>query len=59
MRAATTLALTLALTLTLTLGLTVTLTLIKTEYWDRVCGVGNIIYEWRATPMRHTLKAVD
>ena len=40
--------LTLALTLTLTLGLTLTLTLtlIKTEYWDRAGGGGNISYGW-------------
>ena len=35
---------TLTLTLTLTLGLT--LTLIKTEYWDRAGGGGNISYDW-------------
>ena len=32
------------LALTLTLGLT--LTLIKTEYWDRAGGGGNISYDW-------------
>ena len=37
-----TLALTLALTLTLTLGII----LIKTEYWDRAGGKGNISYDW-------------
>ena len=31
---------------TLTLGLTLTLALIKTEYWDRAGGGGNIRYEW-------------
>ena len=36
--------LTLVLTLTLTLGLT--LPLIKTEYWDRAGGGGNISYDW-------------
>ena len=33
-----------SVTLTLTLGLT--LTLIKTEYWDRAGGGGNISYAW-------------
>ena len=33
-----------SVTLTLTLGLT--LTLIKTEYWDRAGGGGNISYDW-------------
>ena len=39
-----TLARTLTLTLTLGLTLTLTLTLIKTEYWDRAGGGGNISY---------------
>ena len=39
-----TLALTLTLTPALTLGLT--LTLIKSEYWDRAGGAGNISYDW-------------
>ena len=43
---ALTATLTLALTLTLTLTLTLGLTLIKTEYWDRAGGGGNISYEW-------------
>ena len=33
-------------TITLTLGLTPTLTLIKTEYWDRAGGGGNMSYDW-------------
>ena len=38
----------------------VTLTLIKTEYWDRAGGGGNISYEWRGTSrMIHTLMALD
>ena len=37
---------TLALTLAPTLGLILTLTLIKTEYWDRAGGGGNISYDW-------------
>ena len=37
---------TLALTLTLTLTLGLTATLIKTEYWDRAGGAGNISYDW-------------
>ena len=32
--------------LTATLALTLALTLIKTEYWDRAGGGGNIRYEW-------------
>ena len=42
------LRLTLTLVLTLTLGLTLTvgLALIKTEYWDRAGGGGNISYGW-------------
>ena len=39
--------------------LTLHLTLIKTEYWDRAGGGGNISYECCGTPMSHTLKAVD
>ena len=35
-----------SVTLTLTLALTLTLTLIKTEYWDRASGGGNISYDW-------------
>ena len=38
--------LSLLLTLHLHLTLTLTLTLIKTEYWDRAGGGGNISYEW-------------
>ena len=36
---------TLALTVTLTLPLGLPLTLIKTEYWDRAGGGGNISYD--------------
>ena len=36
----------LLLTLHLTLTLTLTPTLIKTEYWDRAGGGGNISYDW-------------
>ena len=32
--------------LTFTLTPTPTLTLIKTEYWDRAGGGGNISYDW-------------
>ena len=40
--------------------LTLTLTLIKTEYWDRAGGGGNISYDWRGTSrMIHTLMALD
>ena len=38
--------LSLVLTLHLPLPLALTLTLIKTEYWDRAGGGGNIRYEW-------------
>ena len=38
--------LSLLLTPHLTLVLTLTLTLIKTEYWDRAGGGGNISYDW-------------
>ena len=34
------------LTATLALTLTLTLALIKTEYWDRAGGGGNISYDW-------------
>ena len=37
---------TLSLLLTLHLTLPMTLTLIKTEYWDRAGGKGNISYDW-------------
>ena len=37
---------TLSLLLPLHLTLTLTLTLIKTEYWDRAGGGGNISYDW-------------
>ena len=37
---------TLSLLLTLHLTLSMTLTLIKTEYWDRAGGGGNISYDW-------------
>ena len=33
-------------TSSVTLTLTLTLTLIKTEYWDRAGGGGNISYDW-------------
>ena len=33
-------------TSSVTLALTITLTLIKTEYWDRAGGGGNISYDW-------------
>ena len=38
--------LSLLLTLHLTLPMTLTLTLIKTEYWDRAGGGGNMSYDW-------------
>ena len=38
-------ALTATTTLALTLALTLTLGLIKTEYWDRAGGGGNISYD--------------
>ena len=41
-----TLAPTPTLSLLLTLPLTLPLTLIKTEYWDRAGGGGNISYHW-------------
>ena len=51
---------TLSLLLTLHLTLPMTLTLIKTEYWDRASGGGNISYDWSGTSrMIHTLMALD
>ena len=45
---------------TLSLVLTQPLPLIKTEYWDRAGGGGNISYDWRGTSrMIHTLMALD
>ena len=41
-------------------GSTSSVTLIKTEYWDRAGGGGNIIYDWWGTSrMIHTLMALD
>ena len=43
-----------------TLTLTFILPLIKTEYWDRAGGGGNISYDWGGTSrMIHTLMALD
>ena len=41
-------------------GSTSSVTLIKTEYWDRAGGGGNISYDWSGTSrMIHTLMALD
>ena len=41
-------------------GSTSSVTLIKTEYWDRAGGGGNISYDWLGTSrMIHTLMALD